>query len=54
VVVGATARAKGVGWAKARRDVPTIYPSSQNLMVGTLRFAHPTKSNYFGSFAFSA
>ena len=29
-----------VGWAKARSAVPTIKHSA--LMVGTLRFAHPT------------
>jgi len=33
-----------VGWAEERSDVPTIYiyPRSHCLMVGTLRFAHPT------------
>jgi hypothetical protein len=32
-----------VGWAKARSDVPTIYHRPRFKMVGTLRFAHPTR-----------
>src|SRR5581483_11016941 len=32
-----------VGWAKAQRAVPTIFPQ-MTLLVGTLRFAHPTIS----------
>ena len=33
-----------VGWAKERSDVPTISHRMRCLMVGTLRFAHPTDS----------
>ncbi|MET4846771.1 S-adenosylmethionine:tRNA ribosyltransferase-isomerase [Bradyrhizobium japonicum] len=32
-----------VGWAKARSAVPTIYPHISGRLVGTLRFAHPTR-----------
>ena len=32
-----------VGWAKAQSAVPTIY--SPHVMVGTLRFAHPTHAD---------
>jgi hypothetical protein len=31
-----------VGWAKARRAVPTTFLKK---LVGTLRFAHPTHGN---------
>ena len=38
---GGVLRDGAVGWAK--RSVPTISPRSLSRMVGTLRFAHPTK-----------
>jgi len=31
---------RAVGWAKAHRAVPAIYPQHRPRMVGTLRFAH--------------
>jgi hypothetical protein len=34
---------KTVGWAKAQRAVPTMPHRTSLVMVGTLRFAHPTK-----------
>jgi hypothetical protein len=33
-----------VGWAEERSDVPTSLSKTRGEMVGTLRFAHPTKN----------
>ncbi|MHC2593247.1 hypothetical protein ACVIG9_007303 [Bradyrhizobium ottawaense] len=42
--VHGSARALLVGWAKAHRAVPTDRLAPEHLhMVGTLRFAHPTR-----------
>jgi len=35
-----------VGWAKAHRAVPTIWPDRFRKPVGTLRFAHPTALSF--------
>ena len=39
-------RRRVVGWQRRVSDVPTIYHRSCFLMVGTLRFAHPTISRH--------
>jgi len=42
--IDAFVKGGAVGWAKERSDVPTIPSTMRCKMVGTLRFAHPTKN----------